>query len=151
MFAMVPELAKEEGKTGYANFKHVVWHTAFFQLLKKVAVLSKSKCPCLFCLVPLEWLWDPKKTYEMHTTEQHKGALALFEEKTVGEKKLKSLRLHPVKNTFWSVEHSEPEQAASFELLHSLHGGMGGKHIHGELRIVVSELGHDSKTHLEAQ
>ncbi|KAI6146828.1 hypothetical protein BKA82DRAFT_4330327 [Pisolithus tinctorius] len=174
----VPELAKEEGKTGYANFKHVVWHTAFFQLLEKVVELSKvsylhecydkvlcwlfplvlilsanyeelcvmtlirgmkSKCPCPFCLVPLEQLWDLKKTYEMHTTEQHKRALALFEEKkTVGEKKLKSLRLCPVKNTFWSVEHSEPEQAASFELLHSLHGGMGGKHIHGELRIVIN-------------
>ncbi|KAI6140797.1 hypothetical protein BKA82DRAFT_4331799 [Pisolithus tinctorius] len=170
---IVPELAKEEGKTGYANFKRVVWHTAFFQLLEKVAELSKvgylhecydkvlcwlfplvlilsadyeelcSKCPCLFCLVPLEQLWDLKKTYEMHTTEQHKRALALFEEKkTVGEKKLKSLGLCPVKNAFWSVEHSEPEQAASFEPLHSLHGGMGGKHIHGELRIV---------THLEAQ
>ncbi|KIN94997.1 hypothetical protein M404DRAFT_34563 [Pisolithus tinctorius Marx 270] len=187
----VPELAKEEGKTGYTNFKRVVWHTAFFQLLEKVAELSKvgylhecydkvlrwlfplvlilsadyeelcvmtlirgtkSKCPCPFCLVPLEQLWDLKKTYEMRTTEQHKRALALFEEKkTVGEKKLKSLGLRPVKNTFWSVEHSEPEQAASVELLHSLHGGMGGKHIHGELRIVVSELGRDSETRLEAQ
>ncbi|KAI6155453.1 hypothetical protein BKA82DRAFT_4326665 [Pisolithus tinctorius] len=188
---IVPELAKEEGKTGYTNFKHVIWHTAFFQLLEKVAELSKvgylhecydkvlhwlfplvlilsanyeelcvmtlirgtkSKCPCPFCLVPLEQLWDLKKTYEMHTTEQHKRVLALFEEKkTVGEKKLKSLGLRPVKNTFWSVEHSEPEQAASFEPLHSLHGGMGGKHIHGELRIVVSELGCDSETRLEAQ
>ncbi|KAI6001643.1 hypothetical protein F5J12DRAFT_906480 [Pisolithus orientalis] len=188
---IVPELAKEEGKTGYTNFKRVIWHTAFFQLLKKVVELSKvgylhecynkvlhwlfplvlilsadyeelcvmtlirgtkSKCPCPFCLVPLEQLWDLKKTYEMHTTEQHKRVLALFEEKkTVGEKKLKSLGLRPVKNTFWSVEHSEPEQAASFEPLHSLHGGMGGKHIHGELRIVVSELGRDSETRLEAQ
>ncbi|KIN97634.1 hypothetical protein M404DRAFT_32106 [Pisolithus tinctorius Marx 270] len=184
----VPELAKEEGKTGYANFKHVVWHTAFFQLLEKVVELSKvsylhecydkvlcwlfplvlilsanyeelcvmtlirgmkSKCPCPFCLVPLEQLWDLKKTYEMHTTEQHKRALALFEEKkTVGEKKLKSLRLCPVKNTFWSVEHSEPEQAASFELLHSLHGGMGGKHIHGELRIVISLAHFDTVIHI---
>ncbi|KAI5988874.1 hypothetical protein F5J12DRAFT_898070 [Pisolithus orientalis] len=188
---IVPELAKEEGKTGYTNFKRVIWHTAFFQLLEKVAELSKvgylhecydkvlhwlfplvlilsadyeelcvmtlirgtkSKCPCPFCLVPLEQLWDLKKTYEMRTTEQHKRVLALFEEKkTVGEKKLKSLGLCPVKNAFWSVEHSEPEQAASFEPLHSLHGGMGGKHIHGELRIVVSELGRDSETRLEAQ
>ncbi|KAI5987144.1 hypothetical protein F5J12DRAFT_916092 [Pisolithus orientalis] len=188
---IVPELAKEEGKTGYTNFKRVIWHTAFFQLLEKVVELSKvgylhecynkvlcwlfplvlilsanyeelcvmtliqgtkSKCPFLFCLVPLEQLWDLKKTYEMCTTEQHKRALALFEEKKmVGEKKLKSLGLHPVKNAFWSVEHSEPEQAASFEPLHSLHGGMGGKHIHGELRIVISELGCDSKTRLEAQ
>ncbi|KAI6139487.1 hypothetical protein BKA82DRAFT_154160, partial [Pisolithus tinctorius] len=38
---IVPERSKEEGKTGYANFKCVIWHTAFFQLLKKVAELSK--------------------------------------------------------------------------------------------------------------
>ncbi|KAI6000201.1 hypothetical protein F5J12DRAFT_784505 [Pisolithus orientalis] len=135
MFAMVPELAKEEGKTGYTNFKHVVWHTAFFQLLEKVAELSKvgylHECydKVLCWLFPLVLILSAN--YE-------ELALALFKEKKmVGEKKLKSLRLCPVKNTFWSVEHSEPEQAASFEPLHSLHGGMGGKHIHGELRIVV--------------
>ncbi|KIN98026.1 hypothetical protein M404DRAFT_31712 [Pisolithus tinctorius Marx 270] len=145
----VPELAKEEGKTGYANFKRVVWHTAFFQLLEKVAELSKvgylHECydKVLCWLFPLVLILS---------ADYEELALALFEEKkTVGEKKLKSLGLCPVKNAFWSVEHSEPEQAASFELLHSLHGGMGGKHIHGELRIVVSELGCDSETRLEAQ
>ncbi|KAI6002591.1 hypothetical protein F5J12DRAFT_783762 [Pisolithus orientalis] len=137
---IVPELAKEEGKTGYANFKH---------LLKKVVELSKvgylhgcyNKVLCwLFPLVLIL------------SADYEELALALFEEKKmVSEKKLKSPRLHPVKNAFWSVEHLEPEQAASFEPLHSLHGGMGGKHIHGELRIVISELGCDSETCLEAQ
>ncbi|KAI6019442.1 hypothetical protein BKA83DRAFT_4127320 [Pisolithus microcarpus] len=88
----------------------------------------------------------------MHTTQQHKEALAIYEiKKSASEKKLKSLGLHPIKNVFWSVEHSEPEQAASFELLHSLHGGMGGKHMHEELKIVVSKLGHDTETKLEEQ
>ncbi|KAI6012112.1 hypothetical protein BKA83DRAFT_4466503 [Pisolithus microcarpus] len=188
---IVPELAKEERKTGYVNFKRVVWHEAFTKLLEKVAELSKvgylyecydkvlrwlfpvvlilsadyeelcvmtlirgTKCksPCPFCLVPLEKLWDLSKTYEMRTTQQHKEALAIYEiKKSAGEKKLKSLGLRPIKNVFWSVEHSEPEQAASFEPLHSLHGGMGGKHMHEELKIVVSELGRDSETKLEEQ
>ncbi|KAI6139684.1 hypothetical protein BKA82DRAFT_4332162 [Pisolithus tinctorius] len=186
---IVPELASEERKTGYVNFKRVVWHEAFYKLLEKVAELSKvgylhecydnirrwlfpvililsadyeelcvmtlirgTKCkfPCPFCLVPLEELWDLSKTYEMRTTKQHQEALALYEQKkSAGEKKLKSLGLRPVKNVFWSVEHSEPEQAASFEPLHSLHGGLGGKHMHEELKIVVNELGRDFETCLE--
>ncbi|KAI6144731.1 hypothetical protein BKA82DRAFT_4016871 [Pisolithus tinctorius] len=183
---IVPELASEERKTGYVNFKHVIWHEAFYKLLEKVAELSKvgylhecydnirwwlfpvililsadyeelcvmtlirgTKCkfPCPFCLVPLEELWDLSKTYEMRKTKQHQEVLALYEQKkSAGEKKLKSLGLHPVKNIFWSVEHSEPEQAASFEPLHSLHGSLGGKHMHEELKIVVNELGHDFET-----
>ncbi|KAI6115074.1 hypothetical protein EDD16DRAFT_1520797 [Pisolithus croceorrhizus] len=119
---VVPELVKEERKTGYANFKHAVWHEAFFKLLEKV-----------------DKLWDLSKTYEMHTIQQHKEALAIYEDKkSAGKKKLKSLGLHPIKNVFWSVEHSELEQAASFEPLHSLHGGLGGKHMHKELKIVVN-------------
>ncbi|KIK17106.1 hypothetical protein PISMIDRAFT_112092, partial [Pisolithus microcarpus 441] len=38
---IVPELAKEERKTGYVNFKRVIWHEAFLKLLEKVAELSK--------------------------------------------------------------------------------------------------------------
>ncbi|KAI6138247.1 hypothetical protein BKA82DRAFT_28232 [Pisolithus tinctorius] len=187
----VPELASEERKTGYVNFKCVVWHEAFYKLLEKVAELSKvgylhecyenirrwlfpvililsadyeelcvmtliqgTKCkfPCPFCLVPLEELWDLSKTYEMHTTKQHQEALVLYEQKkSAGEKKLKSLGLRPIKNIFWLVEHSEPEQAASFEPLHSLHGSLGGKHMHEELKIVVNELGRDFETCLEEQ
>ncbi|KIN99839.1 hypothetical protein M404DRAFT_30104 [Pisolithus tinctorius Marx 270] len=37
----VPKLVSEERKTGYVNFKHVVWHEAFYKLLEKVAELSK--------------------------------------------------------------------------------------------------------------
>ncbi|KAI6013281.1 hypothetical protein EDC04DRAFT_2870836 [Pisolithus marmoratus] len=113
---------------------------------------TKCKCPCLFCLVPSDRLWDLSKTYEMRTSEQHKEALAAYmDKKSVGEQKLKFLGLCPLKNIFWSVEHSEPEQAASFEPLHSLHGGMGSKHMHEELKIALSELGRDFETKLEEQ
>ncbi|KAI6000175.1 hypothetical protein F5J12DRAFT_784485 [Pisolithus orientalis] len=115
-------------------------------------LIQGTKCtfPCPFCLVPFEEFWDLLKTYEMHTTKQHQEVLVLYEQKkSASEKKLKSLGLHPIKNIFWLVEHSEPEQAASFEPLHSLHGSLGGKHMHEELKIVANELGHDFETCLE--
>ncbi|KIJ11399.1 hypothetical protein PAXINDRAFT_157319 [Paxillus involutus ATCC 200175] len=36
------EPAKEEGKTGYTNFKHFIWHKAFLKLLKQLIVLWKT-------------------------------------------------------------------------------------------------------------
>ncbi|KAI6035879.1 hypothetical protein EDC04DRAFT_2604787 [Pisolithus marmoratus] len=158
---IVPELVQEERKTSYVNFKDAVWHEVFFKLLKKVAKLSKVgylyECydkvlqwlfPIILilsadyeelCVMTLiqDRLWDLSKTYKMCTSEQHKVALAPYMDKKL--------------NVFWSIEHSEPEQAASFEPLHSLHGGMGGKHMHKELKIAVSELGHNFKTKLEEQ
>ncbi|KIK14665.1 hypothetical protein PISMIDRAFT_116623 [Pisolithus microcarpus 441] len=37
----VPESAKEEGKTGYTNYKRVIWHEAFHFILDGLAELSK--------------------------------------------------------------------------------------------------------------
>ncbi|KAI5995799.1 hypothetical protein F5J12DRAFT_785567 [Pisolithus orientalis] len=143
---IVSKLVSEERKTGYVNFKHVIWHEAFYKLLEKAVELSKLTTKNF----PFEELWDLSKTYKMCTTKQHQEVLALYEQKkSASEKKLKSLGLHPIKNVFWLVEHSEPEQAASFEPLHSLHSGLGGKHMHEELKIVVNELGHDFETCLE--
>ncbi|KIN99482.1 hypothetical protein M404DRAFT_30342 [Pisolithus tinctorius Marx 270] len=168
---IVPELASEERKTSYVNFKRVVWHEAFYKLLEKVAELSKvgylHECydnirRWLFPVI-LILSADYERTLCDDAYMRHEmqipmpilpspfgGALGLIEDKkSASEKKLKSLGLRPVKNIFWSVEHSEPEQAASFEPLHSLHGGLGGKHMHEELKIVVNELGRDFETCLE--
>ncbi|KAI6005415.1 hypothetical protein EDC04DRAFT_2611551 [Pisolithus marmoratus] len=131
---IVPELTQEERKTSYANFKCAVWHEAFFKLLEKVAKLSKVgylyKCydKVLLWLFPIILILSA----DYEELEQHKEALAVYMDKKL-------------------VEHSEPEQAASFEPLHSLHGGMGGKHMHKELKIAVSELGHNFETKLEEQ
>ncbi|KAI5990052.1 hypothetical protein F5J12DRAFT_907606 [Pisolithus orientalis] len=38
---IVPESAKEEGKTGYTNYKHVIWHEAFLCIIDRLAKLSK--------------------------------------------------------------------------------------------------------------
>ncbi|KIK78200.1 hypothetical protein PAXRUDRAFT_164651 [Paxillus rubicundulus Ve08.2h10] len=174
---IVPEPAKEQKKTGYTNFKHVIWHDTFYHLLEKVAELSKvrflHKCfnqiprwlfPLILILsadykelyvlfsLPLEKLWDLSKTFPMRTTQQHKDALAVYEDKkSAGEKKLKSLGLRPVHNVFWSVKRSDPQETASFESLHFLHGGMWGKHMLGDLKIVLAELGREFEMCLEEQ
>ncbi|KAI6043370.1 hypothetical protein EDC04DRAFT_2600237 [Pisolithus marmoratus] len=135
----VPEVAKEERKTGYANLKCAVWHEDFSKLLEKVAELSKFTKDCMY-------------QYACKLIVFHKEVLAIYDvKKSAGEKKLKFLGLCPVKNAFWSVENSEPKQAASFEPCHYLHGGLGGKHMHEELKIVVNELGCDFEAWLEEQ
>ncbi|KIN95000.1 hypothetical protein M404DRAFT_34566 [Pisolithus tinctorius Marx 270] len=161
-FYKLLEKVAELSKVGYLHecYDNIRWWlfpvililSADYEELCVMTLIRGTKCkfPCPFCLVPLEELWDLSKTYEMRTTKQHQEALALYEQKkSAGEKKLKSLGLRPVKNIFWSVEHSEPEQAASFEPLHSLHGSLGGKHMHEELKIVINELGRDFETCLE--
>ncbi|KAI6096506.1 hypothetical protein F5141DRAFT_1220785 [Pisolithus sp. B1] len=37
----IPESAKEEGKTGYNNYKHIIWHKVFYFILDNLAKLSK--------------------------------------------------------------------------------------------------------------
>jgi hypothetical protein len=32
----------ESGKTGYVNFKHAMWHAAFYKLLESIASISKT-------------------------------------------------------------------------------------------------------------
>ena len=42
----VEEGTSDEGKRGFADFKRVVWHTAFYELCKKVEPLSHVGFPC---------------------------------------------------------------------------------------------------------
>ncbi|KAI5999855.1 hypothetical protein F5J12DRAFT_784618 [Pisolithus orientalis] len=161
-FYKLLEKVAELSKVGYLHecYDNIHWWlfpvililSADYEELCVMMLIQGTKCkfPCPFCLVPFEELWDLSKTYKMCTTKQHQEVLVLYEQKkSAGKKKLKSLGLHPVKNAFWLVEHSEPEQAASFKPLHSLHGSLGGNHMHEELKIVVNELGCDFETCLE--
>jgi hypothetical protein len=38
----VDEDANEKGKTGFVNFKRVVWHKAFYKLLESISAHSKT-------------------------------------------------------------------------------------------------------------
>ncbi|KAG2057805.1 hypothetical protein BDR06DRAFT_969142 [Suillus hirtellus] len=54
--------------------------------------------------------------------------------KTQGEKLLKVLDLCAVVNVFWFIEHHD---AISIDRLHTMHSGMGGKHLFGELKTIL--------------
>jgi len=40
--AKVEEEAEESGKKGYVNFKRVVWHSSFYELLDSIRDYSKT-------------------------------------------------------------------------------------------------------------
>ena len=42
IYFKIEEDAAEAGKQGYVNFKHVVWHESFYQLIKDMTLHAKS-------------------------------------------------------------------------------------------------------------
>ncbi|KIJ19761.1 hypothetical protein PAXINDRAFT_7042 [Paxillus involutus ATCC 200175] len=128
MYSHVPEDAEEEGKLGYTNLKHVIWHESFVRLLEHIAQYLKigyshtmkmslihgrgGKCPCPICLIPLKELHNLSRTYSYSRSE--------------GEAMLKALVLQPIQNIFWTVNYSDPHGALCFNQLHYLHTGCGG-------------------------
>ncbi|KAI6106573.1 hypothetical protein EV401DRAFT_2060308 [Pisolithus croceorrhizus] len=154
---IVPESAKEEGKTGYTNYKCIIWHEVFHFILDEVAKLSKigykcmmclirgskGKWPCPVCLVPIEALSQLSKMFLMRTIQQAKEALAIYQEKkSAGKSILKSLGLRPVANVFWKVENLDPEEVVSLDNLHIMHAGLFGYHSLEELKIILNKLPH---------
>ncbi|KAF8123035.1 hypothetical protein EV363DRAFT_1550073 [Boletus edulis] len=162
---IVPEQAKDESKKTWTNFKCVIWHESFTKLLEAMFQLSwtgykhkcydgierwffvlililsadykelcmmtlirgtKGKCPCLVCLVPLEELCDLSKTFLMRTISQ---AIEGYE--AYLKKKL------------------QREEILNFDRLHYLHGGLWGKHMLEELKIILKMLGRDASTKVE--
>ncbi|KAI6105102.1 hypothetical protein EV401DRAFT_2060642 [Pisolithus croceorrhizus] len=105
---IVPEDAQEEGRLGYANLK------CMMLLIQG----HMCKCPCPVCLVPIDQLHDLTKTYPPHLMDQVQDALS-----TYCEEWLKALGLWPVE-----IRDFDPHVALSFDHLHALHDGMGGRH-----------------------
>lgn len=128
----------------------------------------RGKCPCPICVVPLEELHDLLKTFPIRTTQRAiEGCEAYSKKNSHGEEILKALGLRPVQvcryfsrvsiqliqieiqNVFWKVENSKPEDTVSFDRLHALDGGLGGKHLLEEVKVVVKSLGREAATKLE--
>ncbi|KAI9574141.1 hypothetical protein HD554DRAFT_2228583 [Boletus coccyginus] len=163
---IVPEPAKDEHKTSWTNFKCVIWHESFTILLEDLFQLSqtgykhkcydevkrwlfplililsadykelcmmtlicgaKGKCPCPVCLVPLKELSNLSTTFPTRTISQAiKGYQAYLKKKS-------------------------QEQAASFDRLHYLHGGLWGKHMLEELKTILKALGREVSAIVEGR
>ncbi|KAG2138226.1 hypothetical protein BD769DRAFT_1384751 [Suillus cothurnatus] len=104
----------------------------------------QCKRPCPMCLVPLNELSDLSKTFTIRTAKDMQDALIVYRRsKTQGKELLKSLGLRTVENVLWLVKHSNPHDALSLDRLHTVHGGLGGKHLLEELKTIISNLGRE--------
>ncbi|KAG9309309.1 hypothetical protein JVU11DRAFT_10797 [Chiua virens] len=139
---IVPEPAKEEHKTGWTNFKCVIWHESFAKLLDKMFVrLSevgyKHKCydEVIHWLFPLILILSADYE-ELCMMTLNQGTKCKFP-------------CPECLNVFWRVRNSDPELAASFDRLHYLHGGLWGKHLLEELKKILNALGREAATKVE--
>ncbi|KAG1841947.1 hypothetical protein F4604DRAFT_1828380 [Suillus subluteus] len=112
----------------------------------------QCKCPCPVCLVPLNELHDLSKTFPIRSAKDAQAALDVYKHnQTQGEEVLKGLGLRPVANVLWLIENSDPHEALSLDDLHTVHGGMGGVHLLGELKTILADLGCEAKDKFEKQ
>ncbi|KAK0475317.1 hypothetical protein EDD18DRAFT_1116093 [Armillaria luteobubalina] len=82
----------------------------------------RSSCPCPVCLVPDKKLMDITEVYPLRTTENMQKLYDQAQEK--GDSILQSSGLQDVENVFWSMEHSDPYRAVSWDRLHAYHLGL---------------------------
>ncbi|KAG1756385.1 uncharacterized protein EDB91DRAFT_1076431 [Suillus paluster] len=140
---------KQYSKTGYL---YMCYNKIMHWLFPVILILStdykehvQCKCLCPVCLVPHEELSNLSKTFAIRSAKDAQAALNVYRcSKTQGEELLKALGLHAVAlshNVLWLIEHSDPHDAMSVDRLHTVHGGMGGKHLLGKLKIILGDVG----------
>jgi hypothetical protein len=129
---------------------------------------AQCKCLCPVCLVPHEELSDLTKTHAIRSAKDTQAALDVYQQsKSQGEALLKALGLravavshifqfyysilliHYIQNVLWIVEHSDPHDAMSVDRLHTVHGGMGGYHVLGELKATLDDVGREAQAAVE--
>ncbi|KAG1728188.1 uncharacterized protein EDB91DRAFT_1239436 [Suillus paluster] len=153
-FAKLLVNLEQYSKTGYL---YMCYNKIMRWLFPVILILSadyeehvQCKCPCPVCLVPHEELSDLSKTFAIRSAKDVQAALDVYRcSKTQGEELLKALGLRAVTNILWLIEHSDPHDAMSIDRLHTVHGGMGGKHLLGELKIILGDVRHEALAAVE--
>ncbi|KAK0470789.1 hypothetical protein EDD18DRAFT_1315381 [Armillaria luteobubalina] len=134
-FCKILESVAEYSYTGYAftlphSGETIVIYPFIFILLadyEEHCMMSlirgvRSSCPCPVCLVPDKKLMDITEVYPLRTTENMQKLYDQAQEK--GDSILQSSGLRDVENVFWSIEHSDPYRAVSWDRLHAYHLGL---------------------------
>ncbi|KAG2159185.1 uncharacterized protein EDB93DRAFT_1237894 [Suillus bovinus] len=174
---IVPDDSEEDGKLSYVNLKCVVWHKAFFKLLKTIIIYAETgyaytcydgvmrwfnvrdgtdmgtncHCPCPICLVPSDKLYDNAFTYPIRSSDDAKALVELWTgDYVAGESALKKQGLRPIKNVFWKVPNSDPHDMISQDHLHVYHMGQW-KHPFGKLKQHIAALGRSAEKKLDNQ
>ncbi|KAI0826546.1 hypothetical protein BC628DRAFT_1536449 [Trametes gibbosa] len=148
----VVEDEKEEGKLSFTTFKRVVWHEAFWLVLRSVAEAAKlgERFACgddiIRLLFPIILILAAD--YEEHPAAEPRSvaaAKAIITNPNLGkgamEEILQPLGLRPVPNVFWRVPYCDPYKAVSFDRLHAYHGGLFSDHLFAQFQEIVDGLG----------
>ncbi|KAJ3563065.1 hypothetical protein NP233_g9182 [Leucocoprinus birnbaumii] len=99
--------------------------------------------PCPICLIPAKQQHEITKRHPLRTQEQSKEAVvgaSRASTKQDAEKILKEKSLRPVNNAFWTLPHSDPHRALTFDRMHNNAHGLGGKHLWPLLQVTLAQL-----------
>ncbi|KAH7903322.1 hypothetical protein BJ138DRAFT_1020830, partial [Hygrophoropsis aurantiaca] len=157
-FAKLLESISLLSKTGYA---HKCYDKVLRYLFPLILILSADyeeqcvmalirgfggKCPCPVCLVPEDELFDHSKTHPLRTIDGVQELLALYDQdRAAGEELLKKQGLRPIANVFFTIAHSDPFRALSFDILHAFHLGLFGRHLFSILKQLLKDLGREAE------
>ncbi|KAJ7695581.1 hypothetical protein B0H14DRAFT_3100500 [Mycena olivaceomarginata] len=156
---IIDDNTAESDKTGYVNFKHAMWHAAFYKLLESIASISKTgvwtTCgdgekrwlfPCIVILSADYEEADEQSDLSIEAVEKARQGTV-----EAGEDLLKDLGLRKIDNVFWKIANSDPHRAISFNRLHSHHSGLWGDHLFTQLKLHLKELGDRQSAKLDQQ
>ncbi|THU84437.1 hypothetical protein K435DRAFT_870260 [Dendrothele bispora CBS 962.96] len=105
---------------------------------------ANANFPCPRCLVPHHELDLITGAFPLRTTASMESVFWRARAAPTATEKsniLKSVGLHDVANFFWSLPHSDPYKAISYDTLHKDDLGKFGKHIYPVLVRVIEEAG----------
>ena len=132
----------------------------------------RSKFPCPTCLVPVNQLSSFDQSYlsrvdtesiaivrQAIKMERHADREALLKSHGLRGIEVCYLIITPMlrlslpcpQNVFWSIAHSDPHAAISWDRLHAFHGGLFGDHIWSEIKKCLNALGRCANEDIDSQ
>ncbi|KAH9061804.1 hypothetical protein EDB83DRAFT_2506592 [Lactarius deliciosus] len=115
---------------------------------------TKAKSPCPICLVKNDELVDLTKTWPLRTAA-HSQELV---QQARGHKRVKDREallsaygLRNVNNVFWTLSHTDPHRALSFDRLHSNNSGVFGYHLWGAFKALIGRYSREEEAKVDAQ
>ncbi|KAJ7860668.1 hypothetical protein B0H14DRAFT_2576448 [Mycena olivaceomarginata] len=138
----------ESRKTGYVNFKHAMWHAAFYKLLESIASISKTGVWTTCGDGEKRWLFP---CIVILSADYEEAIIKNLRTAAGSQEAVKKAREGTVENVFWNIANSDPHRAISFDRLHSHHSGLWGDHLFPQLKIHFKELGDRQSAKLDQQ
>ncbi|KAH9172732.1 hypothetical protein EDB89DRAFT_2114096 [Lactarius sanguifluus] len=115
---------------------------------------TKSKSPCPICLVKKDELADVTKTWSLRTAahaqelvQQARGHKRVKDREAL----LSAYGLRNVNNVFWTLSHTDPHRALSFDRLHSNNSGVFGYHLWGAFKALIGRYSREEEAKVDAQ